>query len=157
MKAGLLFRSMVALHRGLYRLSGGRIGGRLGTAPVLLLTTVGRSTGIERTIPLTYVRHSDAYALAASFRGSPRHPAWYLNLMANPQTSVQVGPRKLKVTASTADPELRAELWPKLVAMYAGYEAISSAPSVRFPSCCWSPKTTAQVGRRRVGQTTPCL
>jgi F420H(2)-dependent quinone reductase len=110
------------LHIGLYRLLGGRLVGRVGKAPVLLLTTTGRRSGRSRTAPLLYVRDGETFALAASYGGQPRHPAWYLNLTANPHARVEVGRRSLDVIARTTDGEERERLWQSLVAIYPAYE-----------------------------------
>jgi deazaflavin-dependent oxidoreductase (nitroreductase family) len=73
----------------LYKLTNGKLGGRLGTSTVLLLTTTGRKTGKERTTPLRYLKHGDAFAVAASNWGKEDHPAWYKNLQANPVAKIQ--------------------------------------------------------------------
>ena len=74
---------MGALHNTLYRLSGGKVGGRTRKASrSLLLTVAGRKTGKERTMPLLYGRDGDSYVVIASKGGDPKHPAWYLNLRA---------------------------------------------------------------------------
>jgi deazaflavin-dependent oxidoreductase (nitroreductase family) len=89
---------------------------------VLLLTTTGRKSGRERTIPLLYLQDGEELVVVASNGGAPRHPAWWLNLEANPRATVEVGDRKLRVRAEQASPEEKERLWPKLVAMYSSYE-----------------------------------
>jgi deazaflavin-dependent oxidoreductase (nitroreductase family) len=79
------------VHRWLYRASGGRIGGKVVGMPVLLLTTKGRKTGAPRSSVLTYVPQGDAMVVYASYAGEPRHPAWWLNLLADPHATVQRG------------------------------------------------------------------
>ena len=115
-----------ALHRFVYRASGGRLlptsGGKM---PVLLLTTTGRKTGRPRTWPLNYLRGGDAIVLVASNCGRDYHAAWYLNLLAQPRASAQVGRGRIAVMARVASPEERARLWPtltKLEPLYAAYE-----------------------------------
>jgi deazaflavin-dependent oxidoreductase (nitroreductase family) len=73
----------------MYRRSGGRIGGRIGPWPILLLTTTGRKTGRAHTVALQYLSQGDAGVLIASNAGEPRHPAWYLNLKARPEAIVE--------------------------------------------------------------------
>lgn len=73
-----MMRAAGTLHRGLFRLSGGRIGGSLGKMAVLLLTTTGRKSGQPRTWPLGYFRDGDRLIVTASAGGEPKHPAWYL-------------------------------------------------------------------------------
>ena len=73
-----LIKVFVALHNFIYRVSGGRVAGRFGKGPVLLLTVKGRKTGKPQTVPLIYIATDRGFAVIASFAGSPTHPAWYL-------------------------------------------------------------------------------
>jgi deazaflavin-dependent oxidoreductase (nitroreductase family) len=117
----LLFRALVKVHVALYRASGGRLGGRVGNGvPVLLLTTTGRKTGKRRTTPLLYVEEGDRYVVVASVGGAPSHPAWYLR--SNPAAAIQVGGRKVAVTAETAGPEERARLWSRVTQIWPRYD-----------------------------------
>lgn len=111
-----------------YRISGGRLGGswRVGSAlrtpvPVCLLTTTGRKSGEPRTVPLLHFPDGDRVLLVASQGGLPKHPQWYLNVLADPAVTVQVGRRRRSMTAREATPAERAELWPKLVERYADF------------------------------------
>ena len=106
----------------LYRLTGGMIGGRVGKSPVLLLTTIGRKSGKEYTTPLFYLAEGNRFALVASNRGTGKLPNWWLNMRDTLTAHIQVGSRKLAVTAKQAEPEERQRLWPRLVAQYADYE-----------------------------------
>ena len=87
----LFLRAMSGLNTALYRLTGGKVANRMGQAPILLLTVAGRKSGKRRTTPLLHGRDGDNYVVIASMGGAPKHPAWYHNLMANPDTAVQVG------------------------------------------------------------------
>ncbi|HEX4463456.1 MAG TPA: nitroreductase family deazaflavin-dependent oxidoreductase [Solirubrobacterales bacterium] len=114
----------MGLHTALYRASGGRlghtipgVGGRM-----LLLDHVGAKSGTKRTSPLLYVKDHDDVVVVASKGGFPRHPAWFHNLKANPDTTVQIGPEHRKVHARVATPEERERLWPIVVKAYHGYE-----------------------------------
>lgn len=91
-------------------------------SPVLLLITTGRKSGRERTVPLLYLRDGEDLVVVGSNGGAATHPAWWLNLRANPEAIVEVGDQKLRVRAKKADPEEKDRLWPKLVAMYPSYE-----------------------------------
>ncbi len=106
------------LHRLLYRWSGGRIGKTFRSGPVLLLATRGRRTGRKRTWPLCYLVTGDGLVLVASAGGAPRHPAWYLNLRANPRVSVQLEDRTRTMVAQTVGREERAQLWERAVERY---------------------------------------
>jgi deazaflavin-dependent oxidoreductase (nitroreductase family) len=109
-------------HAGVYRATGGKLFGRMGKSPILLLNTVGRKTGRKRTSPLLYVMDGENFVIIASKGGAPTHPAWYLNLMANPEATVEIGDREVHVEAEVADPEEKARLWQKMVEMYPTYD-----------------------------------
>jgi deazaflavin-dependent oxidoreductase (nitroreductase family) len=117
------------LNVAIYRATGGRIGGtwRVGSAfprgvPVCLLTTTGRKTGVPRTQPLLHLVDGDRVIVVASQGGLPKNPLWYLNIRANPEVTVQIRRDILRMRARVADPAERAELWPRLVAMYADFD-----------------------------------
>jgi F420H(2)-dependent quinone reductase len=120
--ANLGFRILGGVHRRVYRLSGGRVGGRIGRLPVLLLTTIGRKSGRPRTQPLAYTQAGDGYAVIASKGGAAQHPLWYLNLRANPLAEVTVGRETRRVRARDAQGEERERLWRALADLYPGYE-----------------------------------
>lgn len=112
-------------HTALYRRSGGRFGRSMGDFEVCLLTTVGRRSGQPRTTPLAGFRFGPGLVVVASNGGSERPPAWYLNLVADPSVQVQVGTDVRPMTARTASPEEKAELWPQIVAQskqFGGYQ-----------------------------------
>jgi deazaflavin-dependent oxidoreductase (nitroreductase family) len=106
----------------LYRLSGGRIGGKLDNTPVLLLTTTGRKSGQQRTAPVVYLADSDRYIVIGSNAGHSRTPAWSLNLKADPGAEVEVGRRRVRVNARVAVGEERADLWRKANEQYSGFD-----------------------------------
>ncbi len=114
----------MGLHTLLYRHSGGRLGHSIPGVPgkMLLLDHVGAKSGTKRTSPLLYVRDGEDLVIVASKGGFPKHPAWYHNLLANPDTTVQVGSKRLAVHARVATEEERPRLWAKAVAAYHGYE-----------------------------------
>ncbi len=128
------------LHVVLYRVSGGRLGGRFRkTAPVLLLTTTGRKSGKQRTTPLLYLEEAGQYVVVASVGGAPKHPAWYLNLLGNPAATIQIGSRRLAVTATTASPQERLRLWPRATQMYPGYDGYQAKTSREIPVVILTP------------------
>lgn len=111
-----------------YRLTGGRIGGkwRIGAGrrkpvPVLLLDHVGRRSGEQYTTPLLYLEDGPRLVVVASQGGLPKHPQWFHNLRAHPDTRVQVGREVRAVHARVADEAERAGLWPRLVDLYADF------------------------------------
>lgn len=131
--ANPLFRILGGLHRRVYVLTGGKVGGRIGKLPVLLLTTTGRKSGQPRTQPLGYTRAGDGYAVIASKGGAAEHPLWYLNLRANPLAYVTVGREKRKVCARDAEGVEREGLWRALTDVYPGYDKYAQRTSRRIP------------------------
>jgi deazaflavin-dependent oxidoreductase (nitroreductase family) len=107
----------------LYRLSRGRIGGRVGRAPVLLLTTTGRKSGQQRTAPVLYMADGDRLVVIGSNAGNVRPPAWSLNLRAHPDAEVEVRADRRKMRARVAEGEERADLWRRMNEEYSGFEA----------------------------------
>ncbi|QCQ93676.1 nitroreductase family deazaflavin-dependent oxidoreductase [Rhodococcus sp. SGAir0479] len=124
----------------LYRATGGRLGGkwRVGSAfpwgiPVCLLTTTGRKTGRPRVSPLLFLEDGDRIVLVASQGGLPKNPMWYLNIRANPEVTVQVKSRVRKMRARVATEAERAELWPRLVDLYADFDNYQSWTDRQIP------------------------
>jgi len=109
------------------------IGGGKGMIPTLLLTTVGRKSGKSLTMPLIFGQSGPDYVVVASKGGAPVHPAWYLNLQANPQVRVQIRADKFAARARTANPEERAALWPKMVEVYSPYEHYQKKTDRQIP------------------------
>jgi deazaflavin-dependent oxidoreductase (nitroreductase family) len=112
---------MPVLDRPLMRLSRGRFSLTYGL-PTLLLTTTGRKSGEARSAPLLYIQHGADMALIGTSFGSTKHPAWYLNLMANPRASVLLDGKTLAVTAREATPEEWQKVWLKATRLYSGFE-----------------------------------
>lgn len=133
----MIFRGLVRLlsraNVWLYLKTGGRLGSRLAGAPVLLLTSTGRQSGKPRTTPLLYLDLGESFAVVASFGGSPKHPAWFLNLRANPDVDVQVGNEHRERRARIATDDEREQLWPRLVTMYPAYASYQEKTARRIP------------------------
>lgn len=105
-----------------YRLSGGRIGGTVGRAPLLLLTTTGRRSGERRTAPVVYLADGERLVLIDTNAGNERLPAWSLNLAANPEATVELGRQRRRVRARVAEGDERAELWARHIDQFAGFD-----------------------------------
>jgi deazaflavin-dependent oxidoreductase (nitroreductase family) len=106
--------------------TGGRLGNGIPGFPevrgrLLLLDHFGAKSGKKRTSPLLYFRNGEDVVVIASKGGYPKHPGWYYNLMANPDTRVQIGSERRQVRARLATEEERERLWPKAVETYKGY------------------------------------
>ena len=111
-----LMKLFMAAQVGLYRLTGGRLGGSMRGFKVLLLTTFGRKSGKIRTTPLGYFVDGRNTIIIASNGGQDAHPSWYLNLKANPHVQIQIQDQLLEVEAQTAVGAERQRLWQKVVA-----------------------------------------
>ncbi len=118
------------LHLLLYRLG---LAHRVANLPVLVLTTKGRQSGKPRTVPLTYFEDDGNLVLVASYGGRPQHPAWYVNLEADPNVEVKVGGQTRRMTARRATAEERERLWPKVVAGYSGYADYQAKTTREIP------------------------
>jgi F420H(2)-dependent quinone reductase len=119
---GSFLRVLGKLNVPLYRATRGRIGGRVGRAPVLLLTTTGRRSGESRTAPVLFLADGERLLVIGSNAGNDRPPAWALNLTANPDAEVQVQGDRRKVRARLAEGEERDELWRKMNEQYSGFD-----------------------------------
>jgi deazaflavin-dependent oxidoreductase (nitroreductase family) len=136
-----VLRRLMGGHAAIYRATGGLIGHRFpGFAPMLLVDHVGAKSGTKRTSPLVYAQDGENVILVASKGGYPKNPAWFHNLMANPDTSVQIGSRRRDVHARVADPEERKRLWPKVVEVYSGYDDYQRRTDREIPLVILEPR-----------------
>ncbi len=136
------FNEATRVHTLAYRLSGGLIGRRVpGVPPMLLLDHVGAKSGKKRTSPLAYLEDGDDVVIVASKGGAQRNPAWYHNLRANPNTTVQIGTRRVAVVARVANAQERKALWPRIVELYGGYEGYQRRTKRQIPLVILSPRT----------------
>ena len=137
----VVVKVMSNLNTWIYRASGGRIGGRfLRGAPVLLLNTTGRKSGQTRTAPLLYLEDGDRYVVVASKGGMSHHPLWFRNLEASPLVEVEIGRRKLPMTARRATTSEKETLWPRLVAMYRDYADYQARTERDIPVVILTPR-----------------
>jgi deazaflavin-dependent oxidoreductase (nitroreductase family) len=120
--ADLGFRLLSALHRGVLAAFGWRVAARIAGMPIVELHTIGRRSGLPRTVVLSApIAEPGRLVLVASRGGDDRHPGWYANVVAHPEVEVTRRGARTAMVARTATPEERAELWPRVVAAYAGY------------------------------------
>jgi deazaflavin-dependent oxidoreductase (nitroreductase family) len=113
---------LVAEQVRLYEESGGKEGTLLEGAPCVILTTRGRTTGKLRKSALMRVEHNGTYAVVASMGGAPEHPKWYLNLVANPEVTLQDGADVHDLRARTASQDEKAEWWPRATEVWPPYD-----------------------------------
>lgn len=128
------FKYGTRLHQAAFDLTKGRLGGRMIGMPVVRLTTTGAKSGQQRNTMLTApVASDDRVVLVASKGGSPKHPAWYHNLRANPEVQLTRKGRTESWVARTASDAERTELWPQIVAAYKGYDDYQQATDRPIP------------------------
>jgi F420H(2)-dependent quinone reductase len=136
-----LLGRLMAGHTAIYRATHGLIGHRVpGAPPALLLDHVGAKSGIERTSPLVYGEDGQNLVLVASKGGFPKNPAWFHNLRANPETTVQVGSSRRSVRARVAEGEERERLWRLMVGVYPGYESYRRRTEREIPLVVLEPR-----------------
>jgi len=109
--ANPFIKLFIQAHVGLFRLSKGMVGGRMGSNEILLLTTVGRKSGKARTTPVVFFRDKASFVVVASNGGAASHPAWYHNLIADRKASILVGKETINVKAAEATGKERERLW----------------------------------------------
>ena len=138
-----VLRHLMGAHTHVYRLSGGLLGQHIpGAPPMLLLEHVGARSGKKRTSPLAYMRDGDDVVLVASKGGYPRNPAWFHNLTANPETTIQVGRERRPVHARVAGRRERKRLWPQVVSLYGGYEEYQERTKREIPLVILEPRSS---------------
>lgn len=136
-----LTRRVMGLHTLVYRRSGGRLGHRLpGVPQMLLLDHVGARSGRRRSSPLVYASDGANLVIVASKGGFPKNPAWFHNLKANPDTTVQVGTERRPVHARVASAQERKRLWPKVVDVYSGYDGYQRRTEREIPLVILEPR-----------------
>lgn len=125
---------MAPLDTKLYRLTGGRFGitGPAGVAyETLLLTTIGRRSGEERTTPVMYLDDGDRFVITSANFGQERPAAWPFNLEANPAATVQVGRRRVEVLGRRASEEEADRYWPRFVETWPAHESYRRRSGIR--------------------------
>lgn len=133
--------SWIAEHVKLYVESGGKEGHYWQPGvPTLLLTTRGNKSGTARRTALIYGRDGDDYVVMASYAGAPKHPDWYLNLVADPEVVIQMGEDIMTGTARTVADEDRDRVWKVMTAIWPDYDEYSTKTSRKIPLVAISAK-----------------
>jgi F420H(2)-dependent quinone reductase len=117
-----MVRASGKLNVPVYRLTRGRVGNKVGKAPVLLLTSTGRRSGQQRTAPVAFM-HDGTNVIVIGSNAGNNEPAWSLNLKANPDAQIEIGPQRSQVRARLAEGDERARLWQAMNAQYEGFDA----------------------------------
>ena len=121
------------VHAWLWRLTRGRFIAGIGSAPLLLLTTKGRKTGLLRTTPVLYLEDGSELIVVASFGGNDMHPAWYLNLKQYPEAEVVIRGEHRRVIAREISIEEKKIIWPRLVKSYPQFDIYQQRTSREIP------------------------
>ncbi|MBC8365286.1 MAG: nitroreductase family deazaflavin-dependent oxidoreductase [Actinobacteria bacterium] len=134
-------KTMNRLHRGVLAISRGRLGWTAAKMPVLQLTTTGRRSGLPRSVMLTSPhQEGDRIVIVASKGGEDTHPAWFLNLQANPEVVVSMRDQpERRMTARVASPEERDRLWPIVTGSYANYAGYQDRTDRQIPLVLLNP------------------
>ena len=136
-----VLRRAMGAHTTVYRATRGLVGHRFPFAPpMLLLDHVGAKSGVRRTSPLVYVEDGEDVVLVASKGGHPRNPAWFHNLRAHPDVTVQIGSERRGVRARVATEAERPRLWSKAVATYGGYRTYQERTDRKIPLVVLEPR-----------------
>jgi F420H(2)-dependent quinone reductase len=136
-----VLRRAMGLHTVVYRATHGLVGHRIPGGPsMLLLDHLGAKSGVKRTSPLLYFEDGPNLVIVASKGGNPRHPAWFHNLRASPEATVQVGSDRRPVRARVATPEERRRLWPRAVKAYGGYADYQRRAGRQIPLVILEPR-----------------
>ncbi|WP_372865542.1 nitroreductase/quinone reductase family protein [Spongiibacter sp.] len=124
-----------------YEWTGGRLWNKFLGAPVAILTTVGRKSGLVRKVPLLYLMHGDSVVMTASKGGMSKLPVWYHNVKASPEVTIQVGNQKKRYRMREANEQEEVQLWPQLEKMYPDYREyrLRTADVRRIPVLIFDP------------------
>ncbi|HEY8218193.1 MAG TPA: nitroreductase family deazaflavin-dependent oxidoreductase [Acidimicrobiia bacterium] len=123
-----------------YEATGGKEGNLLQGKPCVILTTRGRRTGKLRKTPLMRVEHDGEYAVVASLGGSPTHPVWFLNVLADPEVVLQDGGSVMELRARVATPDEKREWWPRAVAAWPDYANYQASTDRDIPVVFFDPR-----------------
>jgi len=137
----MAFKVVTGAHQAIFRVTKGRVLGRAGGMPVLILTTTGRRSGKTRSTMLTSPVHDDGrIVVVASYGGDDRHPAWFLNLRDDPGVVVTMAGRHRTMRARVAADDEKAELWPRVIEAYHGYATYQRNTERDIPVVILEPK-----------------
>jgi F420H(2)-dependent quinone reductase len=138
-----MLRWMGKLNVPVYRLTRGRLMNKVGKAPVLLLTSLGRRSGQPRTAPVVFVHDGANIVVIGSNAGNRNEPAWSYNLKANPDAEVEIRGQRSAVRARLAEGEERERLWKAMNAQYEGFDEYKQRTSRDIALFVLEPRTRA--------------
>jgi deazaflavin-dependent oxidoreductase (nitroreductase family) len=116
-----------------FRAQGGQVGGAFADTPLLLLHTRGARSGEPRIHPLAYIADGDSLVVAAPNGGRDQHPAWYYNVLADPNVAVEIGSEQFRAQAAVVPEPERTRLFAKMIARHPGFAEFERATSRMIP------------------------
>ena len=116
-----------------FRANQGKVGGQFAGAPLLLLTTTGAKSGRAITKPLVYTKDGNRIVLIASFAGAPKNPAWFVNLVANPVATIELGSERFQARATVTSGEERQRLYKNQAAQMAIFDDYQKKTTRQIP------------------------
>lgn len=128
-----LTKIFTGIHGKVYKLTGGRLGGKMDSGNIIMLSTTGRKSGKTRERPLIAADHPDGWVVTASYSGHDVHPAWYLNLQANNNGVVQLGKETQNVKSRETSGDERQKLWDQMVSLYSDYDEYQKVTDREIP------------------------
>jgi len=135
----MFIKWFMAVNAFLIKISKGRIGSQLGKQAILILHTVGRKSGLPRSIPIAYFFYEGKYLIVGSNWGKDNHADWYFNLQKQPQTSIDVKGKTIRVKASFAEGEEYTRLWDYVTKKHPPYLDYQKATERRIPIAVFEP------------------
>jgi len=138
--ANPILKAFAKLNAAVYRMSGGRVMGKMGASDICVVRMQGARSNTWRDVPLMYVPNGAGVILVASLGGAPKNPVWYYNLVAHPDIEVQVKAATLKLRARLASATEKAAVWPRCVAAYPAYEAYQKRTTRDIPVFICDPR-----------------
>lgn len=144
MPSSFALKTMNSVHRAMMTVSGGRMGWTAAKMPVLELTTTGRKSGEPRSTMLTAPwSEGEAMAIVASAGGNDKHPAWFLNLSADPSVTIRTKSGTSSMTARTVAGDERAKLWGEITGKFSNYSDYQSKTEREIPVVILEPVTAS--------------
>ncbi|MET7466322.1 nitroreductase family deazaflavin-dependent oxidoreductase [Nonomuraea sp. NPDC005501] len=116
-----------------FRANGGKVGGMFEGGNLVLLTTTGRKSGKQVTSPVMYLKDGERIVVIASYAGADHHPAWYLNLEANPSVTVEIGTETYQARAEIVEGDERDRLYARMVEVAPGFAEYQAKTERRIP------------------------
>jgi deazaflavin-dependent oxidoreductase (nitroreductase family) len=124
-----------------FRANGGKVGGPFEGKTLLLLHATGAKTGEEHVTPVAYIRDGRRYVIIASKAGAPTNPAWYYNLLAHPQVTIEVGTDTLRAQVSVAPEPERTRLYARMTEYMPGFAEYQKKTTRVIPVILLEPET----------------